>query len=197
MDLHRAVQGEGGAGAAAQSAGDACPRRGFAGVEQSGVPGGYSRRDLAVEQRRGTCNPPVHSGRGIRARVGPAAARGGSGSPANCVNAVPASIRFGFSCWGFYMVRPSYTRCSSGLRRSRAKPGHGVVAAQRRRPVTGLLGDLRTTGARAKRKRRSGRGSPGVGSDGARRRRDVGGEVVPRVAAALEGEAAAVELRPF
>ena len=53
-----------------------------------------------------------------------------------------------------------------GLRHSRAKPGHGAVAAQRWRPVTGLLGDLRTTGARAKRKRRSGRGSPGVESDG-------------------------------
>ena len=47
------------------------------------------------------------------------------------------------------------------------------------------------------RKRGYVRGSPGVESDGARRRRDVGGEVVPRVAAALEGEAAAVELRPF
>jgi hypothetical protein len=177
-------------------------RRGFrggglAGDAQTGAPGVNPTRAWVGEQRRGTCSPPVHTGQGIRARVGPAAARGGSGSPANCVDSVPASIRFGFSCWGFYKVRPSYTRCSSGLRRSRAKPGHGAVAAQRRRPLTGLLGDLRTTGARAKRKRRSGRGSPGVESDGAQRRRDVGGEVVPRVAAALEGEAAAVELRPF
>ena len=157
-------------------------RRGFrggglAGDAQTGAPGVNPTLAWVGEQRCGTCSPPVHTGQGV--------------------NAVPASIRFGFSCWGFYKVRPSYTRCSSGLRRSRAKPGHGAVAAQRRRPLTGLLGDLRTTGARAKRKRRSGRGSLGGESDGARRRRDVGGEVVPRVAAALEGEAAAVELRPF
>ena len=42
LDLHRVVQGEGGAGAAAQSAGHACPRRGFAGVEQSGALGARS-----------------------------------------------------------------------------------------------------------------------------------------------------------
>ena len=161
------------------------------------TPGVISTRIWVSGNQRGTRDPPGRSEGVLRDRTRLAAARGGSGSPANCVNAVPASIRFGFSCWGFYMVRPSYTRCSSGLRRSRVKPGHGVVAAQCRRPVTGLLGDLRTTGARVKRKRRSGRGSPGVESDRARRRRDVGGEVVPRVAAALEGEAAAVELRPF
>ena len=58
LDLHRVVQGEGGAGAAAQSAGDACPRRGFAGVEQSGAPGAYLGWGLAVEHARGMCSPP-------------------------------------------------------------------------------------------------------------------------------------------
>ena len=41
-----------------RNAGDTCPRRGFAGVEQSGAPGAYSGRGLAVEHARGTCSPP-------------------------------------------------------------------------------------------------------------------------------------------
>ena len=126
---------------------------GLARDAQTGAPGVNPTRAWVGEQRRGTCSPPVHTGQGIRARVGPAAARGGSGSPANCVNAVPALIRVGFSCWGFYTVRPNYIGFSSGLRHSKAKPGHGAVAAQRQRPVTGHLGDLQTTGACTKRKR--------------------------------------------
>ena len=39
--------------------------------------------------------------------------------------------------------------CGAGVH-GRAKPGHGVVAAQRWRPVTGHLGDLQPTGACAK-----------------------------------------------
>ena len=68
LDLHRAVQGEGGTGAAAQSAGGACPRRGFAGVEKSGAPGAYSDRGLAVEHPLGMRNPPVRSGQWIGPR---------------------------------------------------------------------------------------------------------------------------------
>ena len=54
--------------AAAQSAGGACPRRGFAGVEKSGAPGAYSDRGLAVEHPLGMRNPPVRSGQWIGAR---------------------------------------------------------------------------------------------------------------------------------
>ena len=54
--------------AAAQSAGGACPRRGFAGVEKSGAPGAYSDRGLAVEHPLGMRNPPVRSGQWIGPR---------------------------------------------------------------------------------------------------------------------------------
>ena len=75
LDLHRAVQGEGGTGAAAQSAGDACPRRGFAGVERSGAPGAYSGWGLAVAHVR-------DMGDTLVALAGLEEVRGGAGSAA-------------------------------------------------------------------------------------------------------------------
>ena len=49
--------------AAARLAGDAFPRRGFAGVEQSGATGAYSGRGLAVEHHHGMSNPLAGSNR--------------------------------------------------------------------------------------------------------------------------------------
>ena len=85
-----------------------------------------------------------------------------------------------------------------GLRHSRAKPGHGALAAQRRRPVTGHLGDLQTTGACTKRKRGPGDTLARLGSgrcvmQKCRRR----GRAVARWRRSngVRGEGAAMELR--
>ena len=48
---------------AARLAGDEFPRRGFAGVEQSGATGAYSGRGLAVEHHHGMSNPLAGSDR--------------------------------------------------------------------------------------------------------------------------------------
>ena len=59
----------------AQSAGDVCPRRGFAGVERFGAPGAYTGRGLAVAHVR-------DMGDTLVALAGLEEVRGGAGSAA-------------------------------------------------------------------------------------------------------------------
>ena len=87
----RTALGEGARGTAAGLAGDTLQRRGSPDLAKLGRPGVKSIGARVREALCGMGNPPEHSVRWIRAQVGLATARGGSGSPANCVNAVPAS----------------------------------------------------------------------------------------------------------
>ena len=63
---------------AALLAGGRSPRRGIAGVEQSGTLGAYSGRCLAVEHRRGMCSPLAGSDRQCGAGNGLLDGEGGS-----------------------------------------------------------------------------------------------------------------------
>ena len=60
-------------------------------MAELGPPGVKLTSARVREALCGMGNPPEHSVRWIRARVGLATVRGGSGSPANCVNAILAS----------------------------------------------------------------------------------------------------------
>jgi len=78
-----------------------------------------------------------------------------------------------------------------------ASHGEGRIARRRiaGARVQGLLGCATGYSSRSRRESERRRSSPRVRDGRVAAQRDVGGEVDPRVAAALEGEAAAVELR--
>ena len=111
----RAAEVKRGEGAAAELAGAELPRRSSVGVRQSGAPGLGLDWSWVKEHRRDTCNPPVHSGRGIGARSGLAAVQGGASSPTSHANAIPAPTWLVFVTGMLCVTLQSYSGPRIGL----------------------------------------------------------------------------------
>ena len=79
-------------------------------------------RGWAKEHRRDTCNPTVHSGRGIGARSGLVAVQGGASSPASRANAIPAPTWLVFVTGMLCVILQSYSGSQIRTAVSRAEP---------------------------------------------------------------------------